>query len=227
MGLNNNTGYTIYFSDRRGEQKDPAAANTKTGSYGFNDFVNPSDPTNGCPNSVLDSGEDLEGDGLFRTYGGVEVAPVPVPATYLLKTLTSANMTPSNTLMWNNASPILGNLIGASYKVGATTYTGGLFANSSCAAANPNRPDVTYGNAQEARENPPAFFRRALKIVDGASLTIGTSWQRNGRTNDRCGKPRLCPRRLQRAGGRWIVGRRERGGSNRRRRRDVLIQQLE
>ena len=175
LGLDNNTGYTIYFSDRRGEHTDPATANTKTGSYGFNDFVNPSDPANGCPNSVLDSGEDLEGDGVFRTYGGTEIAPVPVPATYMLKTLTNANMTPSNTLMWNNASPILGNLIGASYKVGATTYTGGLFANANCAAANHNRPDVTYGNAQEARENPPVFFRRALKIVDGASLTIGTS----------------------------------------------------
>jgi len=176
LGLNNNTGYTIYFSDRRGEHVDTTAApNVRTGSYGYNDFVNPSDPGNGCPNGVLDSGEDLEGDGVFRTYGGTEVAPVPVPATYMLKTLTSANMTPSNTLMWNNASPTAGNLIGASYKVGVTTYTGGLFANSNCAAANPNRPDVTYGNAQEARENPPVFFRRALKIVDGASLTIGTS----------------------------------------------------
>ncbi len=129
--------------------------------------------------------------------------------------------------MWNDASPILGNLIGATYKVGATTYSGGLFANSLCAVANSNRPDVTYGNAQEARENPPVFFRRALKIVDGASLTIGDVVQRNGWTDDRFGKPGLYPRRLQRAGGRWNVGRRERGGGNRRRRRDVLIQQLE
>jgi hypothetical protein len=176
LGLNNNTGYTIYFSDRRGEHADTTATpNVKTGSYGFNDFVNPSDPNNGCPNGVLDSGEDLEGDGVFRTYGGTEVAPVPVPATYILTTLNNANMTPKNTLMWTGATSTTGNLVGASYKVGATTYTGGLFANSLCAVANSNRPDVTYGNAQEARENPPVFFRRALKIVDGASLTIGTS----------------------------------------------------
>jgi hypothetical protein len=79
--------------------------------------------------------------------------------------------------MWTGATPTTGNLVGVTYKVGApaVTYSGGLFANSNCAAANPNRPDVTYGNAQEARENPPVFFRRALKIVDGASLTIGTS----------------------------------------------------
>ncbi len=78
LGLDNNTGYTIYFSDRRGEHADTTSApNVKTGSYGFNDFVNPSDPNNGCPNGVLDAGEDLEGDGVFRTYGGTEVAPVP------------------------------------------------------------------------------------------------------------------------------------------------------
>ena len=177
LGLDNNTGYTIYFSDRRGEQKDPATANTKTGSYGYNDFVNPSDPANGCPNVVLDAGEDLEGDGVFRTYGGTEVAPVPVPANYILSTANIANMTPKGALMWTGATPTTGNLVGVTYKVGApaVTYSGGLFANSNCAAANSNRPDVTYGNAQEARENPPVFFRRALKIVDGASLTIGTS----------------------------------------------------
>ena len=59
--------------------------------------------------------------------------------------------------------------------VGGVTYSGGLFPNANCAGGNANRPDVTYGNAQEARENPPVFFRRALKIVDGASLNIGTS----------------------------------------------------
>ncbi|HEY3936246.1 MAG TPA: pilus assembly PilX N-terminal domain-containing protein [Bryobacteraceae bacterium] len=176
LGLNNNTGYTIYFSDRRGEHTDPATANTKTGSYGFNDFVNPSDPTNGCPNNVLDSGEDLEGDGVFRTYGGTEVAPTLIsPTNNMLSTANIVNMTPKGAVMWTGASGTTGNMVGVSYKVGTVTYTGGLFANSSCAAANSNRPDVTYGNAQEARENPPVFFRRALKIVHGASLTIGTS----------------------------------------------------
>ncbi|MFZ0886790.1 MAG: pilus assembly PilX N-terminal domain-containing protein [Candidatus Acidiferrales bacterium] len=177
LGLNNNTGFTIYFSDRRGEQKDPNAATTRTGSYGFNDFVNPSDTTNGCPNNVLDSGEDLEGDGVFRTYGGTEVAPVTNPSAYILTTANIANLTPKNTLMWPGTNPAAGNLTGVTYKVGTptVTYSGGLFANSICTAPNANRPDVTYGNAQEARENPPVFFRRALKIVDGAALTIGTS----------------------------------------------------
>ena len=34
---------------------------------------------------------------------------------------------------------------------------------------------MTYGNTMEARENPPLFFRRALKIVNGITLNIGTS----------------------------------------------------
>jgi hypothetical protein len=177
LGLDNNTGYTLYFSDRRGEQKDPIAAPVvRTGSYGYNDFVNPNDPANGCPNTVLDPGEDLEGDGTFRTYGGTEVAPTLIaPTNYMLLTQNILNMTPQNVNMWTGATTITGNLQGVTYKPAATTYSGGLFANTNCAPANSNRPDVTYGNAQEARENPPVFFRRALKIVDGASLNIGVS----------------------------------------------------
>ncbi|MFZ0581867.1 MAG: pilus assembly PilX N-terminal domain-containing protein [Candidatus Acidiferrales bacterium] len=177
LGLDNNTGYTIYFSDRRGEHVDTTSApNVKTGSYGFNDFVNPSDPNNGCPNGVLDSGEDLEGDGVFRTYGGTEVAPAMItPTNFVLSTANIANMVPKGAAMWTGGTSTTGNLVGVTYNVGAVTYSGGLFANANCAVGNANRPDVTYGNAQEARENPPVFFRRALKIVDGASLTIGTS----------------------------------------------------
>jgi hypothetical protein len=180
LGLDNSTGYTLYFSDRRGEKVDTSVTpNVKTGSFGYNDIINPSDPANGCSNIVLDPGEDFEGDGFLRTYGGVETAPAEVnlPATnYMLPLLNSAVMTPTGgPSLWTGANSSAGNLVGASYKPGATTYVGGLFANTNCAPANPNRPDVTYGNFQEARINPPVFFRRALKIVNGASLTIGTS----------------------------------------------------
>ena len=177
LGLDNNTGYTLYFSDRRGEQKDTSAApNIKTGSFGYNDIINPNDPNNGCSNLVLDPGEDFEGDGALRTYGGVETSPVMItPTNYMLLTQNVVNMAPRNVNMWTGASSTTGNLQGVTYKPAATTYSGGLFANANCAPANSNRPDVTYGNAQEARENPPVFFRRALKIVDGVSLNIGTS----------------------------------------------------
>jgi Tfp pilus assembly protein PilX len=178
LGLDNSTGYTLYFSDRRGEQTDPNAANTKTGSFGFNDIINPNDPTNGCANTTLDSGEDLEGDGILRSYGGLELlsADTIAPTNYVLPISTLANVTPTGGLnLWTGASSTTGNLRGVNYKPAATTYSGGLFANTNCAGLNANRPDVTYGNFQEARINPPVFFRRALKIVNGASLTIGTS----------------------------------------------------
>jgi len=179
LGLDNSTGYTIYFSDRRGEQKDSTVAPVvRTGSYGFNDFVNPNDTANGCPNGVMDPGEDVEGTlpPALRVYGGLEIAPALIlPTNYMLLTQNVVNMAPRNTIMWTGATSVTGNMQGVSYKPAATTYSGGLFANANCAPANSNRPDVTYGNAQEARENPPVFFRRALKIVDGATLVIGTS----------------------------------------------------
>ena len=152
LSLNNlDTGFTIYFSDRRGEQKDPSSGMVKTGSYGFNDFVNPNDVTNGCPNGALDQGEDMEGDGILRTYGGAEMPP----------TSLVANILPG---LWNAAGYM--NVTPASPAV--------LASNASC-GVNPNRPDVQYVSAQEARENPPVFFRRALKIVDGATLNLGSS----------------------------------------------------
>jgi Tfp pilus assembly protein PilX len=150
LSLNNNSGFTVYFSDRRSEQKDPNAGNTKTGSYGFNDFVNSPDVANGCPNNALDpapgQGEDLEGDGILRTYGGSEMAPASPFATIL----------PG---LWNAGGGYMNTV---------------LLSNATC-GVHPNRPDVTYVNAQQARENPPVFFRRALKIVDGSTLNLGTS----------------------------------------------------
>jgi hypothetical protein len=148
LGLNNNTGFTVYFSDRRGEQPDPNAGLTKTGSYGFNDFVNSSDVTNGCPNGTLDpapgQGEDLEGDGILRTYGGVENSPAP-----------TTDILPG---LWN-----------------AGGYMNTVLVSNAACGSHPNRPDVTYANPQYARENSPVFFRRALKIEDGETLNLGTS----------------------------------------------------
>jgi PilX N-terminal len=60
------TGYVVYFSDRRGNHNGPGGA--ETGEYGFEDFVNPS-VSNGLPNSALDTGEDMNGDGVQQVYG--------------------------------------------------------------------------------------------------------------------------------------------------------------
>jgi hypothetical protein len=64
MALSNN-GYIFYFSDRRGNRD---GSGNETGELGFEDTVNPAS-TNGDPNSSLDPGEDLNGNGTLDTYG--------------------------------------------------------------------------------------------------------------------------------------------------------------
>lgn len=135
-------GYSVYFSDRRGnavETQGAPAAGVKAGSLGFNDFVNPASAL-ACPNGALDSGEDLEGDGVLRTYGGAyELVLPPSPV---------AGMTAANT---------------------------NFQANPNCGGALvPNLWQV-YKVAGEARENPPFFFRHALKLVNGSIINLGTS----------------------------------------------------
>jgi hypothetical protein len=142
LNLINNTGFSVYFSDRRGNQIDPTAGiNARTGSWGYNDFVNLSDAANGCPNGVMDQGEDLEGDGFLRQYG--------------------------------NAQNTIPNLF-----AGLTPLTNGVVIEADptfCTAKGVNWPGAVYIHAQEARENPPVYFRRALKVVNGGTLNLGTS----------------------------------------------------
>ena len=161
LPLNNNTGgFTVYFSDRRGEQPDPASGNTYTGSFGYNDVVNASNPGSGCPNGAIEQGEDLEGDGILRTYGGAET----IPLYPLASAGTNWTVLLGGTSLWNG-----------------TNMTTVLQTSSECPAGAPpplsamNWPGVMYVNAQEARQNPPVFFRRALKIVDGQVLNLGTT----------------------------------------------------
>jgi hypothetical protein len=159
LNLMNNSGFGVYFSDRRGEQTDPNAGNTRTGSFGFNDVVNPSDTTYGCPNGALDSGEDFEGDGILRTYGA---APTTIP--YLLTGVVPAGV---------------GNL--------PTTATMAVLQNAYCTATYTRLwPGADLVHVQEARENMPFFFRRALKIVNGQSMNAGTSCYGAG-ANPPCG----------------------------------------
>ncbi len=158
LPINNNTGgFTVYFSDRRGELPDPASGNTYTGSFGFNDVVNASNPGSGCPNGVIEQGEDLEGDGILRTYGGTETIP--------LYPLASAGTNWTVSPLWNGTN--LTTVLQASSECPAPTVAAPMSST--------NWPGVMYVNAQEARQNPPVFFRRALKIVDGQVLNLGTT----------------------------------------------------
>jgi hypothetical protein len=102
-------GFVIYFSDRR-LNKD--ALGNETGELGMEDFVNPQSGS-ATPNGILDTGEDLNGNGTLETYGNVplNVGAAPYDGTATLRTLVNINV---------------------------------------------------------ARVNRPIFFRRALKLTNGA-----------------------------------------------------------
>ncbi len=173
LSLWNNTGFAVYFSDRRGEQLDTNATdstvNTRTGSFGFNDVVNPGDAAKGCPNGTFDGGvlgvngpEDLEGDGVFRTYGAQSVYNATSPATSTIPFIFPAGG------VLPTVSPY--------YLPASGTATKAVMQNPNCGTTYKTLwPGATYVHTQEARENPPLFFRRALKIVNGVSLNLGTS----------------------------------------------------
>jgi hypothetical protein len=59
-------GYILFFSDRRGMLTNGSAQ--KVGEYGYEDIINPSDSA-GNPNGTLDSGEDVNQNGVLDVYG--------------------------------------------------------------------------------------------------------------------------------------------------------------
>ncbi len=65
-GTMNETGYVVYFSDRR-TNKDNSGA--ETGEYGWEDFVNADSVS--TPNGVLNVGEDMNGNLALETYGNI------------------------------------------------------------------------------------------------------------------------------------------------------------
>lgn len=162
----NVNGYTVYFSDRRGNRNNAIPA-VETGEYGNEDIVNPNN-ANGAPNASNppDTGEDFNGDGQLQSYGATARAPFTAPG--------------GAQVLWANMTAPL---------VAATT------------------PDTTVGNpaggvpekAAIAERNPLLFFRRALKVVNGAAgnlvapgLTIASenpvylqgTWNSNGAAFD-------------------------------------------
>jgi len=162
--------FTVYFSDRRGNYIaaplasgwPPASpSNNETGEYGFNDFVN-FNKANGCPDGAIDGGELLDApqDATQQTYGArAGIAPYPVPPTtagaYAVNGLFNAMVAysaglPQLTKNWVCADP--------GYIVTAPKVWPGWYVTN---------------NPSEARENPSLFFRRALKLVNGATINVG------------------------------------------------------
>jgi hypothetical protein len=186
--------YTVYISDRRGNWVNGATlpgpwpplsfTQNETGEYGFEDYIN-SAVANGCPNKAVETAEDIDvlGPGVLFTYG-------QDPGHALL---------PSNPagLPYLNGAPWLGGYSPLPGVANPGTVTSGAGANvfaplPACNVTNnPSGstlwPGVYIIHANEARENPTFFFRRAVKIVDGSNLQTGACPGTNGATTVNCG----------------------------------------
>ena len=146
--------FVVYVSDRRSNYVPSAViagawpplspAGHETGEYGYSDFINPAD-INGCPNNVLDTGEDVDGSGVLYTYGDITFPPTMVDSTGAIT---------ANTLF-----------------VGALNAT---VPDPLCPGPNAGLPwaRTFLKNANEGRQNPSALFRRSLKIVNGNLINL-------------------------------------------------------
>jgi hypothetical protein len=152
-------GYSIYFSDRRSESVDntvggpPASVSTTaalTGGFGYEDFVNPASGS-ACPNGTLDQGEDVEGDYV----NGVDASPA----------LRTYGKTPA----FDNAAS--GTIV---VPLTGLTPSSVIANNPNCSAAGKTWPYAIANQPQDLRENPSLLFRRALKVVHGDTISLGT-----------------------------------------------------
>jgi hypothetical protein len=150
--------FSVYISDRRsnytaagvGAWPPVSPSGHETGEYGYSDFVNSTDAANGCPNGVLDGGEDLAGTAQWYNYGG-SASAIHAMAAYGVP----GQMGPFP----------LGLLKGL-------TSNFALTSNPAC----PNPllvPNSVVMHAAEARENPNFFFRHAVKLTNGSLLNLG------------------------------------------------------
>lgn len=151
--------FVVYVSDRRGNHVTaqtwagtwpPLSPQThETGEYGWDDLVNsPANPATGCPNNALDTGEDFDGTNQLYTYGA--------DPTYTMAAATAlVSLKVGQYGTFNNLLP------------------GALITNPACAApyAFGNIWPMVYASSVNAvRQNPPLFFRRAVKIVNGSNV---------------------------------------------------------
>jgi hypothetical protein len=160
--------YTAYISDRRGNYTGSAItaswppnspSNTETGEYGFQDIVNAAN-ADGCMNGSLDTGEDIDGLGT-------------APFTY--------GQDPTHTMKAGTTNPTtLGNgqygtVTQASLYGSNATAAFAQYASCTAPTANAIWPMAYVVHANEARQNPNFFFRRAVKLVNGSDLSaLGT-----------------------------------------------------
>jgi hypothetical protein len=146
--------FVVYVSDRRSNYVPTGTAlgtwpplspsGHESGEYGYGDFVNSAD-IKGCPNTTLDTGEDLDGTGVLFTYGEITFPPAMVDSTGSI----TANTLFANALNATQADPL-------------------------CAGPNAGFPwpRTFLRAANEGRQNPSALFRRSLKIVNASLISL-------------------------------------------------------
>jgi len=149
--------FVVYVSDRRsnyvptgtivGVWPPASPSGHETGEYGYGDFIN-SATLAGCPNNGLETGEDLDGNGTLFTYGEITFPPTMINST---------GVATASTLFQ-----------------GAVNSLAATVADPQCVGPNGGFPwpRTFLLNPNEARENPPALFRRALKIVNGNLINL-------------------------------------------------------
>jgi hypothetical protein len=169
-GVNSTNDFTIYFSDRRGNYAGapltfptawpPASpSGYETGEYGFEDSINPSSAY-GCPDSTLDQGEQFD----TVENSGNQVVDSSAPEDYGETSPSSPSF--SGSTPYNSNPKFFSDLL---TNKGVVPQATGW-----CTAPTMPWPGAYIVNPQEARENPPLFFRRALKLVDASSINLGT-----------------------------------------------------
>jgi hypothetical protein len=183
------TGFVVYFSDRRGNKNlgtdgvaapragvdgvlynadDFGADDQETGELGFEDIINPANGQS-VSNGTLDTGEDVNGNGVLDTYGGVARQYPTANTAYTLTNNAAwvgahATVWPAGLAAAIQWPPALG------YQ---PTVSGHASTESLWAAGTPVTL-TTAVPANDARVNPPVFFRRAIKVVNGAYTSPST-----------------------------------------------------
>jgi hypothetical protein len=180
----NLNGYTVYFSDRRNNKN----AGQETGEYGWEDFVNPGDGA-GVPNTVLEDGEDVNGNGLRESYG-MNPTNVPPPAA------GGAGLYTAAARPWTNMNPAAGaaatylsqvNQVKANRPLlfrRALKLVNGGFNNLvqpglTIASENPVYVEGNYNANAAGFGNRPGDTHAAAAIIADAVTFLSNSWNDN------------------------------------------------
>lgn len=178
------TGYVVYFSDRRTNKN---AALQETGEFGWEDFINTG--SSGNPNGALDTGEDVNADGVLQQYGNVPqigytvVAPSGIPygtaainAASTLSSLVNSGVARSNrAVFFRRALKIVNGGLGSLPSVGLQGLT--------IASENPVYVEGNFNACgtptQSCNSNgfgPTGDAHRSAAIVADAVTLLSRNW---------------------------------------------------